>query len=143
MAVPAKFEQQGISFSYPENWTEEVEASDSGWTVVIQSPGTAFLSLMLDESMAPPGELADAALDAMQSEYPKLDAEPVVSNLAGRPAVGHDVGFFALDLTNTCRIRAASTAEGTLLILTQATDIEETNLKVLEAICASLKIDDG
>jgi hypothetical protein len=140
--MPAKFNRQGISFSYPENWTEEFEESESGWTVVIQSPATAFLSLTLDESMPGTGAISDAALDVMREEYPKLESEPATSSLADRPAVGHDINFFSFDLTNTCKIRAIGTGEGTIVVMTQATDSETTNLKVLEAICKSLEIED-
>ena len=140
--MPAKFSRQGISFSYPENWTEEFEENEFGWTVTIQSPATAFLSVTLDEAMPGTGAIADAALEVMREEYPKLDAEPATSSIAGRPAVGYDIDFISFDLTNTCVIRAIGTGEGTLVLMTQATDSETTNLKVLEAICKSLEIDD-
>ena len=140
--MAAKFSRQGISFSYPENWTEEFEENESGWTVSIQSPGTAFLSMTLDESMLPMGEVADAALEVMKAEYPKLESEPVCSTLADRPAVGHDIEFFSLDLINSCKIHAVATGFGTLVVLTQATDTETTNWKVLDAICKSMEISD-
>ena len=36
------FEDDGIRFRYPENWRLEREDTDTGWTVVVQSPETAF-----------------------------------------------------------------------------------------------------
>ncbi len=138
----ATFNRAGITFSYPDNWVEESEANENGWTVIIQSPGTAFLSLTVDESLPPMGELADAALDAFKAEYPDLESEPVCETIANRPAVGYDVDFFSLDLTNSCDIRSLSAGIGTILILSQATDSEEINWSVLKAIRTSLEIDD-
>jgi hypothetical protein len=136
------FKRDGLSFQYPENWTVSPEPYGGGWSVTVQSPATAFLTLTLDERVPGMGELADVALEALRSEYKELDAEPVGATLAGRPAVGYDVEFFSLDLTNTCLIRSFATAAGTVLAVAEATDLEETNLAVLRAMLASIRVAD-
>ena len=43
----AEFSRDGITFKYPGNWTLERADTDDGWTVSVQSPGTAFWMLTL------------------------------------------------------------------------------------------------
>ena len=43
------------------------------------------------------------------------EADDCVDSVAGQPAVGHDVRFFSLDLTNTCWIRSFYGGRGTVL----------------------------
>jgi len=140
--IAVRFERGGVSFQYPENWQILPEPYDLGWSVTVQSPGTAFLTLTCDESNPGIGELADAALSAIKDEFKQLDVSPFSGTVAGLPAIGHDVEFFSFDLTNTCFIRAFSAMQGTILILAEANDLEETQMKVLHAICASVKLED-
>ena len=141
--MAARFEDGGIHLQYPENWRLEREENETGWTVSIQSPETAFLMLCLREDMPPTDEVAQSALEALREVYPDLEADECVDSVAGQPAVGHDIQFFSLDLTNTCWTRSFYSARGTVLVLCQANDLEqEKNIPVLKAICASLAIDD-
>ena|SRR5438876_52725 len=141
--MPAVFEQDGIRFQYPENWSLERGEHDSGWSVTVQSRDTAFLSLSYHADQSDMAALADSALKAMREEYDEIESDPTLETLAGLPAVGHDVRFYCLDLTNTAWIRAFACEEGCVLILCELNDLElERNGAVLKAICASLKIDD-
>jgi hypothetical protein len=138
-----RFEQSGITFSYPENWRLEREESDTGWTVLLQSPDTAFFLLSLDERGPDSEEMARTALEALQEDYPDLEADECVDSLAGQPAVGHDMRFISLDLTNTCWTRSFHCADGTVLVMCQLNDLElEQHEPVLRAICASLALED-
>jgi len=141
--VPAKFDHAGIRFLYPENWRLERTDTDEGWTVVVQSPETAFLLLTVNEELPSTEEMLATALDALKADYPELEYEDSVAPIAGQPAVGHDIRFISLDLTNTCWTRSFHCPTGTVLVLCQCTDIEnEINESVLRAICASLEVDD-
>ena len=141
--MAAQFDDGGIRFQYSENWRLEREESDAGWTVSLQSPGTAFMMVCLREDLPTPDQLADAALDALREDYPELEADDCVDNLAGQPAIGHDIRFISLDLTNTCWTRSFYTSEGTILVLCQANDLElEEHEPVLRAICKSLEVDE-
>ena len=68
--------------------------------------------------------VVEAALDALREEYEDLEADDCVEAVAGQPAVGHDVRFFSLDLTNTCWTRSFYSSRGTVLVLCQANDLE-------------------
>jgi hypothetical protein len=137
------FEEDGIRFRYPENWRLEREDNETGWTVTVQSPDTAFLLLSLDADMPEPQQVAQTALEALREEYPNLEADAEVDTIAGQPAVGHDIQFFSLDLTNTCWTRSFMTSRGTVLVMWEVNDLElETNDPVLRAITASLEVEE-
>ena len=141
--MAAQFSEGGIRFRYPENWTLEREDNENGWTVSVQSPDTAFLVVTLDEDMPTTERMAQTALEALREEYPDLEAEECTDSVAGQPAVGHDIRFTSLDLTNTCWTRSFYCADGTVLVMCQLNDLElEKHEPVLRAICASLKLED-
>ena len=138
----SQFDDDGIRFRYPESWKLEREESDTGWTVSLQSPDTAFLVVSFDPNLPTTEEMAETALEALREDYPELESEPHVDTLAGQMAVGHDVRFFSLDLTNTCWIRSFYSDAGTVLVMCQTNDLElESNGRVLKAICESLTVE--
>ena len=137
------YEQEGIRFKYPENWGLEREDNEAGWTVSLQSPQTAFVTIGLYADTLDAEGMAETALAAMREDYPDLEAEDCVDSLAGRPAIGYDIRFFSFDLTNTCWIRSFYCSRGTVVVMCQMNDLElEANEPVLRAICASLEVDD-
>jgi hypothetical protein len=139
----AQFEDAGISLKYPENWKLEREESESGWTISLYSPETAFLMLSLREDMPSLDTLAETALEALREEYPDLESEECLGSLAGQPTIGYDIRFFSLDLTNTCWVRCFYAAQGAVLLLCQFNDLEgEKNEPVLRAICKSLQVEE-
>src|SRR5271163_4162407 len=104
--MAAQFDHGGIRFLYPENWRMEREDNADGWTVSVQSPQTAFLLLTVDEELPGTDEMLAATLEAMKADYPDLEVEDCVDSVAGLPAVGHNIRFISLDLTNTCWTRS-------------------------------------
>jgi hypothetical protein len=141
--MAAHYNDGGIRFRYPDDWQLEREESDTGWTISLQSPETAFMMVCFRDDLTTPDEMAAAALAALREEYPSLEADECVDSLAGQPATGYDIQFFSFDLTNTCYARSFYSSEGTVLILWQANDLElERQGPVLKAICASLEVAD-
>ncbi len=137
------YQEDGISFRYPDDWRLDREDSADGWTVLLQSPGTAFLTLTCDRSGTSTEEIAQAALEALRADYPNLDANPQIDTLAGQMAIGHDIEFISLDLTNTCWTRCFYSDAGTVLVLCQTNDLElEEYEPILRAICASLTVEE-
>lgn len=121
------YDDHGIRFQYPEDW--EVEEADDGGSVVsvsLNAPdGLAFAIITVDDSRPAPAVVADQALEAMREEYPTLDAAPALETIGGCRAVGHDVEFISLDLTNGCTIRSFRTGRRTVLFFGQWSDIED------------------
>lgn len=139
--MPLVFQADGIRFQYPDNWRLTREEAETGWTVTVESPATAFFLLTFDSAMPDVDHVATTVLDALRSEYPDLEADDAVETLAGQPALGHDIRFFSLDLTNTCRTRSFYTDTGTILLMWQANDLELEEVEpVLQAMCKSLRV---
>jgi hypothetical protein len=141
--MTADFSEDGICFSVPEGWALQREETAEGWTVTLQSPGTAFALFSLDHSMPETTEVARTALEALQGEYPALEARPAIDMLAGEMAVGHDIEFFSMDMASTCWTRSLYAGPGTLLVLCQFCDADEEDYEsVLRGVCASLRVEE-
>ena len=85
--------------------------------------------------------VAETVLQALKADYPDLEADDAVESLAGQPALGHNIRFFSLDLTNTCCTRCFYSDTGTILLMWQANDLELDSVEPLfNAICASLRV---
>ena len=136
-----QFAQDGVSFRYPGDWQIDQDEVEQGWTIVVQSPSTAFVMITYDDTMPDIEGMAETALEALRSEYPTLEAEPRIEALAEQRAVGHDINFFSLDLPVTCWTRSLYAGTGSLLVLCQASDIDLESAKpMLQAICGSLVV---
>ena len=141
--MSAVFRKDGIRFHYPENWKLLREDAESGWTVSVQSPATAFFVLSYDENMPEIGDVAQTVLVALRADYPGLDADDALESLAGQPALGHNIRFFSLDLTNTCCTRGFYCDAATVLVMWQANDLEWEQFEpIFHAIRASLRVED-
>jgi hypothetical protein len=141
--MPDTFERDGVRFQYPSDWVVELEEDAESWTVSVQGPGTAFLVVSYVPGVEDPSDLVDAAVEGLRADYPNLEAEDAVDNLAGQPAIGADVNFVHFDLTNTCWVRAVPAAEGAVLVMAQCTDEElDVEGEALRAIMASMMVDE-
>jgi hypothetical protein len=139
------YDDRGIRFEYPADWEMEVTDEGSITTVSIQSPGgLAFALVTVDDSCPDPAEVADQALLAMREEYPTLDAVPALEPISGHNAVGHDVEFISLDMTNACAIRCFRTPRRTVLVFGQWSDLEdEDSIATLRDVRNSLEETDA
>jgi hypothetical protein len=141
--MPRVFQADGIRFQYPDNWRLTREDAESGWTVSVESPETAFFILTFDDQMPELGLVNQTVLDTLRADYPDLEADDALESLAGQPAIGHDIRFFSLDLTNTCHTRSFYSDYGTILVMWQANDLELEYVEpVFRAMCASLRVED-
>ena len=139
------YEDHGLRFDYPSAW--EVEVTDHGpvLTVALQDPsGLGFALITTDESRPDPADVADAALEAMREEYPELDASPAMETINDHCATGHDVEFFALDMTNAASIRCFRTPRRTVLAFGQWSDVGEAALPdLIRGVFRSIEDTDG
>jgi hypothetical protein len=135
------YEDHGVHFAYPSSWSLEVSDEGPVTTVDLQHPsGTAFVLVRTDESRPDPADLADQALEAMREEYPDLDAFPAMETLDQHRAIGHDVEFFALDITNTASIRSFRSPRRTVLVFGQWSDLGDDDLgEVVRGVFRSLE----
>jgi hypothetical protein len=134
------FQEDGLSFSYPDDWRIEHEEADDGWTVTLQSPGSAFALIQLDRNLPDPRQMVHEALETLKSDYPSLEAESALETVAGEMALGHDIEFFSLDMLNTAWTRSFFSLAGTVFVLCQATGADEEDYEpALRQICASMR----
>jgi hypothetical protein len=135
------FDDHGVRFEYPSNW--ELEVTDHGpvMTVAVQEPGgLGFALVTTDRSRPDPADVADAALEAMREEYPDLDAAPAMETMNDHCATGHDVEFFAMDMTNAASIRCFRTPHRTVLAFGQWSDLgEETLPDLIRGVIRSIE----
>jgi len=138
--MPATFDRPGLSFQYPENWSlDEADIAAGRESVTVYTPGAGFWSVSRHPIATEPGQLAESAVDAMREEYGDVETYPIAEPLAGREAVGFDVNFHCLDLTNTARVRCLRTGGATYAFFWQAEDREFASLEaVFAAIAHSL-----
>jgi len=138
--MPAQYDNLGICFQYPDNWTLDEEDALAGRnSVTVYSPGSAFWSVAIHPHSADPQKLARAAVKAMKQEYRELETEQTTETLAGRELSGYDLNFYYLDLTNTAQVRTLRTDRTVYTIFCQAEDREFDRLReVFQAITTSL-----
>lgn len=141
--MPAVFDQLGLRFEYPENWSLDEQVSESSSSaeeqVIVSSPETAFWQLCKHPSQTDLEPLFDEALSALRSEYQQLEVEPANDTLDSTVVEGYNVNFYCLDFTNTAWLRGFKTPEATYLLLCQAEDQEfKTVGPVFLAMLASL-----
>ena len=142
--MAAIFEAGNVRFLYPENWQLERDESVEGWSVAVQSPGTAFMFVSVYPERPPVKRVLDTTISALREDYPDLEAEDAVEQIAYHRAVGHDIQFFSMDLTNTCWVRSFRTPQVTVLILCQTSDLELDFVEpVFRAIRASFEMVEG
>ena len=70
--MAAQFDEHGVAFQYPENWQVDRQDSEEGWTVSIQSPGTAFVLISCYTERPDSSEVLQASLQARDSAVVRI-----------------------------------------------------------------------
>lgn len=123
--MPATFDQFGLRFDYPDNWSvEQGDDFDGDQQVVVSSPHTAFWQLSKHPVGTELEPLFDEVLSALRSEYQEIEVDPVDEVIEGQLVTGFSVNFFCLDLTSTCWVLGFETPEANYLLICQAEDRE-------------------
>ena len=138
--MPAVYQQFGVRFLYPENWSVLDEETDE-WprTVTLQSQETGFWTLQV----YPPDQDAKAAVlavvESIREVYPDLEVLPAKETIAEVQAKGVDIAFFYLDLLVEAKIRCVKTPSAVILWHYQAESRELDKIEpVFQAIVTSL-----
>jgi hypothetical protein len=121
--MSAEYRANGICFAYPENWhLEENEMGDGELIVHLSSPGGAFWMVTVKPAKTSPAHLAKKALDALLSEYDRVDHTSVERVIGRYKLVGYEMDFIYFDLVNTALILSFSTDDRTFAIYWQSDD---------------------
>jgi predicted NUDIX family NTP pyrophosphohydrolase len=138
--MPSEYRANDISFAYPDNWClEENEMSDGNMTVHLTSPGGAFWMVTISDSQTTPEKLSQNALNAILSEYDRVEHTPVNRIIGSYRLVGHEMNFIYLDLFNTALILCFTAKGKTFAVYWQSDDEQlDTYADVFEAITFTL-----
>jgi hypothetical protein len=138
--MPAYFDQFGVRFEYPDDWSvDQGEDDDAIQQVEVSSPHTAFWQLSKYPSGTELEPLFDEALAALRSEYHEIEVDLENELVEGYLVTGFTVNFFYLELTNTCWLRGIETPSANFLVVCQAEDREFDQVKsVFSAMLASV-----
>ena len=138
--MPAVYENMGVRFLYPENWSVTDEEDDA-WprTVTLQSPQTGFWSLHVYPPAQDVRPVVKELIGAIQAEFSDIEVLPAKETFGETPTTGVDLAFFYLDLLVEAKIRCLRTPSSTLIWLYQAESREfETMEPVFQAIAVSM-----
>ena len=138
--MPAVYQQFGVRFLYPENWSVLDEETDE-WprTVTLQSQETGFWTLQVYPPYQNAKQAVLAVIDTIREIYPDLEVLPAKEKIEGSEAKGVDIAFFYLDLLVEAKIRCVKTPSGVLLWHYQAESRELDKVEpVFRAIATSL-----
>jgi hypothetical protein len=136
--MPAIYENFGVRFLYPENWSV-IDEEDDGFpqTVTVQSPQTSFWSLHVyppDSELKP---IVKELIAAIQEEFRDIEVLPTKEMFGETSTTGVDLAFFYLDLLVEAKIRCLRTPSSTLVWLYQA---ESREFETTEAVCQAITI---
>ena len=136
------YEQHGIRFRYPAEWTLGEEQEGETVAITVTSPETSFWSLWLLPDRPNPQQLIDSAIQAFEDDYDDVDRYQSESEICEYPALSCDIEFVSMELINSAFVRAFRTGRFSVLILYQGTDHElEYSKKELIEITDSLECD--
>ena len=138
--MPAVYENFGVRFLYPENWSLLDEEIDE-WprTVTVQSLNTSFWSIHLFPPHFEPDDMVKQVIETIKEMYGDLEVLPAEETYGGTDTTGVDIAFFYLDLLVEAKIRYLETPSGTLVWHYQAESREFEEMEpVFQAISTSL-----
>ena len=133
----AEYNENGIYFAYPSNWSvqnsilnetekdvtqDDLLIEDVAETITVTDPYGSFWML----AIYPGGTCADTAakkiLKTMMSEYKKLENEPIKKYIADRILHGYEMHFVFLVLTSTALVLGFEENDKTYIVYWQTCD---------------------
>jgi hypothetical protein len=134
----------GIQFSYPPDWPLTEQTEEGHVTITVNTPETAFWSVVLFPDRPDPDEVVAAVVAAFREEYAEMDDYPLKARLVKKAAVAREIDFFCHELPGTARLHAVRTLACTILVLFQGADREMSDAgPVFERITRSLALTDS
>lgn len=134
------FDEHGIRFMFPENWTIINDAhGDAIADVMIQSPSGAFWTLQAFDDQLAASELLETTLESLGQEYEDLETRDSELEIGGVSGTGKELSFFCLDFLVAGRVFVFSRGGCRLLVMYQAEQREFDEVEpVFRAITTSL-----
>lgn len=137
--MPGTFEDFGLRFLYPDNWTVAAREEDARCEgVTLDLPAGGFFSVTRYFDQSEPESLLSGIAEAMKIEYPEIETDAI--------AVSDDDDFFIesrfyyLDLLVISRSIAIESGDDIIVVQAQAESREfDASEQVFEAVMRSLR----
>jgi len=121
------YDNIGLRFRYPENWTiGEESASEFPLSVSLETPNGGFWTAQVFDS-GDPHEMTMEILKTMREVYKQVEADSTLEQIEPHELSGFDLHFYCLDLLVSASIRALTLpgiAKRSLVVMYQAEDRE-------------------
>ena len=99
-----EYNDLGVRFIYPTNWTVQTETWDRGtYGVSVDSPEGSFWSVAIFPQGVDLDEAAKGILSQLHAEYDQLEESEIERVVADCILDGYEINFFYLDLTSTAQ----------------------------------------
>jgi hypothetical protein len=136
--MPAVYENFGVRFLYPENWSI-TDVEDEGWprSVTVQSQDTGFWSLHVYPPAHELKPIVKELIAAIQAEFDDIEVLPAKEKFGETPTTGVDLAFFYLDVLVEAQIRCLRTPSATLVWMYQA---ESREFEAIEAVFQAIAV---
>ena len=141
LTMPATFDDFGIKFLYPDNWTQIDRSADEGKEgVTLELPSGGFFTV----ERAREGELAEEVIeevaDSFASDYGEVEREPIHCDGADGRESAVEFRFYYLDLLIISRLFILERDASTLVVQMQAEsrDFDE-NERVFDALLKQIR----
>ncbi|MCA9040732.1 MAG: hypothetical protein KDA65_10325 [Planctomycetaceae bacterium] len=141
-ALTETYQQHGVKFFYPADWTLEEQTSAEEIQVLVQSPESAFWVLNLYFERPDLDELIQSAVETYRNEYQEIDIDQSEQTVGDHLSLAVDIEFLCLDLPNTAFIRTFVTDRFTVLILAQYPGGETGTEAILHQMTQSLRCEE-
>ncbi|MEM9587823.1 MAG: hypothetical protein AAGA03_11130 [Planctomycetota bacterium] len=138
--MPATFDDFGLRFLYPDNWTLAEREEDEGRGATLNLPGGGFLSIEANESQYSDQQLVEAIAATFAEDYEDVEREPVTLPEANEDEVSFEFRFYYLDLLVQSRVILIDLADERWMIQIQAESREfDENELVFAAVLKQLR----
>ena len=138
--MTAKYDRDGITFQYPENWSLEEEPK-TGFprTISITAADGAFWAATLYLSDQPLKQLQHQYIETLEQEYDDVEIDDVEFPLGDETILATDLQFYCLDFLVHSRLIVTELGTHHVLIAWQAEDRDFDKLEaVFKAITFSM-----
>lgn len=138
--MTAKYDRDGITFQYPENWKlEEDPLTGIPRTISVTSDDGAFWSATIYLQDQPLKQLQHQYIEALEAEYEDAEVDDVEFPLGDETILATDLQFYCLDFLVHSRLIVTELGRHNVLIAWQAEDRDFDKLEpVFQAMTFSL-----
>ena len=99
-----EYDDLGVRFIYPNNWTVQTETWDRGtYGVSVDSPEGSFWALAIYPKSVDLDDAAKKILSELHAEYDELEEEEITRYVADYVLEGYEMNFFYLDMTSVAQ----------------------------------------